>query len=138
MLLKNEEVEKYIKEKGINHFKAEEFRCKHCGEILIESKIIDILEELRNYLKKPVIITSAYRCKVHNRRIGGVPNSAHTKGLAVDIKATNSKIRHEILSFLLSKGIKRIGIANVFIHFDLDSDKPQNVIWLYGKKRHVA
>jgi len=137
MLLKDAEVEKYIKEKKIKYFKAEEFRCKHCGKILIHNSLIDILEELRENLKKPVIITSAYRCPVHNRRIGGVNNSAHVKGYAVDVKA-NSKTRYEILRFLFAKGITRIGIASNFIHFDVDPKKPQNVVWLYGKKRHVA
>jgi len=138
MLLKDDEVRKYIREKGIKYFRAEEFRCRHCGKILIHNSLIDMLEELREYLKKPVIITSAYRCKVHNKRIGGVKNSSHTRGLAVDVKASNSKDRHKILSFLLSKGIKRIGIASSFIHFDLDPEKPQNVVWLYGKKKHLA
>ncbi len=133
MLLRNEEVREYIRTRGIRYFNADEFKCKHCGEILIESSLIDILEELREHLGKPIKITSAYRCPIHNKRVGGVRNSSHVKGLAVDIRATNSRDRHKIISFLVSKGVNRIGIADSFIHFDLDPEKPQGVVWLYRK-----
>ena len=138
MILKNEEVGKFIEAQGIKHFKAHEFRCKHCGEILIESGLIKILERLREHLGKPVVVTSAYRCRVHNKRVGGVPNSAHVRGYAVDIKCTNSLERQRILEFLLGRGVKRIGIHLRFIHFDLDPEKPSPRVWLYGKRRHVA
>ena len=138
MLLKGNEVEEFIKERGIKHFKREEFECRHCGNVVIESKLIEILEELRERLGKPVILTSAYRCEEHNKAIGGVPKSAHTRGYAVDVKAISSRTRYEIVNFLLSKGINRIGIAWNFIHFDLDLEKPQNVIWHYFGRSHVA
>ena len=139
MLLKSkQQVEEFIKERGIKHFKVDEFKCKHCGEVTIESKLIEVLERLREHLGKPVVITSAYRCPEHNREIGGVPNSAHTRGYAVDIKVLSSATRYKILGFLIREGINRIGIAKDFIHFDLDPDKPKNVIWHYFGKSHIA
>ncbi len=138
MILKNEEVREFIEAQDIKYFRANEFRCRHCGEILIESRVIEILEGLRKHLGKPVVITSAYRCRVHNKRIGGVPNSAHVKGYAVDIRCTNSLDRQKILEFLIKEGVQRIGIHSRFIHFDLDSKKPSPRVWLYGKRRHVA
>ncbi len=138
MLLEGKQVEEFIKEKGIKHFKSEEFECKHCGKVIIESKLIEVLEKLRNKLGKPVIITSGYRCEEHNKEIGGVPNSAHVRGYAVDIKAISSKTRYEIVNFLLLEGIKRIGIAGNFIHFDVDPEKPSPRIWVYGKRKHIA
>jgi len=133
-----EKVRRFIEERGIKHFKAGEFACRHCGKVLIESRLIEILEALREHMGKPLVITSAYRCPVHNRRIGGVNNSAHVGGYAVDIKCTNSLDRQKILEFLLSRGVERIGIHPAFIHFDLDPQKPSPRVWLYGKKRHVA
>jgi len=138
LLMGKNDVQKFIQENNIKHFQVKEFVCKHCGEVIIESELLKILEELRNFLGKPVIITSAYRCIEHNRAIGGVPGSAHIRGYAVDVKVLNSNTRFRIVKFLLDHGITRIGIAETFIHFDLDPEKPKNVIWHYFKHSHVA
>ena len=135
LLKTREQVEEFIKENKIKHFKAQEFVCKHCGKVIIESKLITILEELREHIKKPVVITSGYRCPEYNEKVGGVPNSAHTKGLAVDVKCVHSRTRFKILEFLLKNGINRIGVGKDFIHFDLDKEKPSFVVWhYYGKE----
>lgn len=89
------------------------------------------LDEAREMAGIPFHINSAYRTKEHNAKIGGSPNSSHLKGLAVDISATDSRTRYTILDALLSVGFNRIGIADTFIHVDLDKDKSQNVIWTY-------
>jgi uncharacterized protein YcbK (DUF882 family) len=41
----------------------------------------------------PFVINSAYRCEKHNAKVGGVPGSAHTNGLAVDLAAHGSRQR---------------------------------------------
>lgn len=43
------------------------------------------LEYARQMLKKPILINSGYRCPELNKLVGGVFNSAHMDGLAVDI-----------------------------------------------------
>ena len=43
------------------------------------------LQPLRDYMKTPVVITSGYRCPWLNRKVGGVSNSYHLRGLAADI-----------------------------------------------------
>lgn len=55
----------------------------------LRHKIISMAEELqevRDYIGSPIIITSAYRTPDWNKRVGGVKNSYHTTGEAVDIK----------------------------------------------------
>lgn len=47
------------------------------------------LEEVRALIGKPILITSGYRSKVLNRRVGGSPSSAHMLGLAADIIAVS-------------------------------------------------
>ena len=88
------------------------------------------LDEAREFAGIPFIINSAYRSPTHPESIKN-PTSSHIKGLAVDIKATDSKTRFKILEALLSVGFTRIGIANRFIHVDMDYDKSQEVIWTY-------
>ena len=132
MLLKSpEEVERFIKEKGIKHFKAKEFVCKHCGKVIIDSRLIELAERLREHLGKPLVITSGYRCPEHNRRVGGVPDSPHVKGLALDVLTESSRDRFKIFTWLVDNGVTRIGMAKTYTHFDIDPDKPQEVIWDY-------
>ena len=119
------------------YFVAEELDCPHCGELKLSTKVYVVLMKLRLRLKEPVVITSGYRCPEYNRRIGGVPKSAHTKGLAVDIRIPTSGYRFRILEFLVRE-TPRIGVAEDFIHFDLDYSKPFPVVWTYGSRRHLA
>jgi len=88
------------------------------------------LDEAREYAEIPFIINSAYRSPEHKESIKN-PTSSHIKGLAVDIKAKDSRTRGIILEALRSVGFTRIGIAKTFIHIDLDYNKSQNVTWLY-------
>jgi len=89
------------------------------------------LDEARERAGIPFVINSAYRSPEHNAKIGGKPNSSHLKGLAVDISVTNSRQRFIVLNALLEVGFTRIGIADTFIHVDLDNGKSKDVIWTY-------
>jgi len=89
------------------------------------------LDEARERAGIPFIINSAYRTPEHNAKIGGKPNSSHLKGLAVDISVTNSRQRFVILESLIKVGFNRIGIADTFIHVDLDKEKSEKVVWTY-------
>ncbi|MBS3945336.1 MAG: hypothetical protein KGZ42_07555 [Melioribacter sp.] len=44
----------------------------------------NILQPVRTYFGKPIIISSGFRCKELNAAIGGEPNSQHVKAEAVD------------------------------------------------------
>jgi uncharacterized protein YcbK (DUF882 family) len=82
---------------------------------------------------KSVAVTSAARCASHNKKVGGVQNSAHTKGLAFDIATPTSADRYYILNVLFALGVRRIGINfdKSFIHFDIDETLPNPVIFKY-------
>lgn len=69
------------------NFTLDEFLCRCCGngEGLIHPNLVIGLQMLRDLVKRPIIINSAYRCPKHNAEIGGVPNSYHTQGMAADI-----------------------------------------------------
>lgn len=97
----------------------------------MNADFLNKLDEAREIANIPFIINSAYRSPEHNAKIGGKPNSSHLKGLAVDISVTNSRQRFIVLNALLEVGFTRIGIADTFIHVDLDSEKSKDVIWTY-------
>lgn len=69
------------------HFKVKEFACKDGSDkILIDVNLIALLEEIRKYFDKPIIITSGYRTESYNQKVASSKDSYHCKGMAVDIK----------------------------------------------------
>lgn len=98
---------------------------------MMDRRILEMMDLVREKFDKPIHITSGYRTQRHNSDVGGVPGSSHTKGLAVDIACNNSRDRFDLVNCLLDVGFNRIGIAESFIHADIDLDKTQNVIWTY-------
>ena len=97
----------------------------------MDSTMLSMIDEARAFANIPFIINSGYRTEKNNKKIGGVINSSHLKGLAVDIKCMNSVNRFIIIDSLKRAGFNRIGISETFIHADIDTDKTQNVIWVY-------
>lgn len=103
---------------------------KGSGEEM-KSSTLQMLERAREIAGVPFVINSGYRTPSHNRKVGGVSSSSHTKGYAVDISARSSSEKYVILDALLNAGFNRIGVGNSFIHADNDPAKPKNVIWTY-------
>ena len=104
---------------------------------LMDSKILEMLDEVRDKFDKPITINSGYRTQAYNEELASKgykasANSSHLKGLAVDIACNNSADRFDLMNCLLDVGFNRIGIGNTFIHADIDPDKSQNVIWTYA------
>lgn len=52
--------------------------------------VASILDPLREEYGFPIVINSGYRCQKLNKIVGGVKNSAHIDGRAVDIRALKS------------------------------------------------
>lgn len=88
-----------------------------------------LLDDARDLAKVPFIITSGFRDPAGNAEAGGVNNSAHLRGLAVDLKCTNSGTRYLIINSLLKTGFHRIGVYSDHIHVDMDATLPKNMIW---------
>ena len=96
----------------------------------MDTQFLDMINDARQYANVPFVITSGYRTKAHNKKVGGSSTSSHLKGLAADIKCVNSVERLLIIAGLLDAGFSRIGIAKDFIHVDCDLSKP-SCLWLY-------
>ncbi len=67
--------------------------------------VVYCLQPLRDKIAKPIIITSGFRNSLVNSLVGGVNNSQHTKGQAVDIVVDGMK-PVEIIEFVKLSGIE--------------------------------
>jgi len=117
----------------LKYFSIEEFESPdHKGSgINMQQSFLVLLDQARDIAGIPFKITSGYRTKEHNAKVGGVPNSSHTKGYAADIAITSSLQRYTILNALLKVGFNRVGISDTFLHVDNDPDKLANVLFTY-------
>ena len=99
-------------------------------EYKMDEDFLAKLDDAREFAGFPFFINSAYRSPDHPESIKN-PTSSHIKGLAVDIRARDSKTRYIIIDALMHVGFNRIGIADTFIHVDDDRNKACGVIWTY-------
>ena len=71
-----------------SHFSAAELMCPCCGTGAdkMSHSMLRMAEEIREENgNKPMIVSSAYRCAKHNAEVGGVANSHHLYGQAMDV-----------------------------------------------------
>jgi uncharacterized protein YcbK (DUF882 family) len=81
------------------------------------------LQVLRDHLGKPITITSGYRSKEHNMKIGGALDSFHVRGMAADIQVAGMKPKEvaEVIELLIKEGKMMeggIGIYRTWLHYD--------------------
>jgi uncharacterized protein YcbK (DUF882 family) len=115
----------------MRYFTLDEFECSCCQENEMKEEFLERLDEARALSSVPFVITSGYRCPEHNKAIGGVTGSSHTKGWAADIACPSSRHRWNIISSLIAAGFDRIGVSDGFVHVDYDPDKLVDLIWTY-------
>lgn len=96
----------------------------------VNDKLMFMLDNARMIAQIPFIITSGVRTEEENKKVGGAVDSAHLKGLAVDLHCHDSLSRYFIVYGLFVAGFKRIGIASDHIHADIDPSKDQSIIFL--------
>ena len=118
----------------MKHFQLKEFDC-NCG-CALKGKAMDPdfligLDDTRDRMEFPMIITSGLRCAKHNGASGGSLASSHLKGMAADIYCSDSTFRFLLVIALEAEGFNRIGIGKDFVHVDNDPLKPPNRMWLY-------
>jgi hypothetical protein len=95
----------------------------------LDPRLVAMLDHARGFAKVPFRITSGLRGSAENRSVGGVDDSAHTRGLAVDLACFDARARMRMLSGLIVAGFRRLGVYNLHIHADIDESLPQDVLW---------
>lgn len=96
----------------------------------LDQELCAMLDWARGRAAVPFSITCGLRTADQNDTVGGVKDSAHLRGLAVDLSCSDSEARFKMVSALLLAGFKRIGIYDKHIHVDRDETLPQNVAWI--------
>ncbi|EHM10766.1 hypothetical protein TheveDRAFT_1648 [Thermanaerovibrio velox DSM 12556] len=66
------------------------FKCRCCGECRMDPRYLKLFDALEDRWG-PLRVTSGYRCQRHNRAVGGVAHSLHTKGLAADVACVKAR-----------------------------------------------
>lgn len=107
--------------------------CLDCKELIqkINTKLIEELLKLEEYLQKEVIINSGRRCEAENARVGGYVFSPHIYGKAVDITVKGIDLIE--LALICEKfAFLRIGIYPNHIHLDMVTPNPSH-FWYVRK-----
>ncbi len=102
-----------------------------CGLNNVSEELVRLLETIQGISHRTLIVTSATRCEKYNAQIGGAPNSAHLRGLAVDIDCRTVHERWRLLAAAHAVGITRVGVGRNFVHLDVDPTLPKEAMWLY-------
>ena len=111
------------------HFTEKEFACKCQArapwiephkQVLPPKELVDVLEDLRGWFGKPVVVHSGYRCPTYNKHVGGASRSMHMKAIAADITVVGHT-PDEVSAYLLKKYAGKYGIGryNTFTHIDV-------------------
>ena len=141
------------------HLDTDEVQCRcGCGKGQHPSDLDPILaqlfEDIRLSVARPLNVSSGLRCEDRNRVVGGVPDSAHLRGTALDILAFSGPARFQIVvgavlaalaqagiierhklfecHEVVSRTLRGIGIASSFVHIDTDHQLPRPSCWRYG------
>jgi len=89
-------------------------------------------DKLRELYGKPLVIASAMRTHARNAQVGGVKNSSHLQGYAIDWKNISDDELIRFLDAALDAGFRRFGIMATGIHTDDDPTKASPAIWDYS------
>jgi zinc D-Ala-D-Ala carboxypeptidase len=98
----------------MSNFRDYEFRCPHCEVALVRPRLQERLETLRHLIgDKPIRIVSGYRCPVHNKAVGGAPDSQHMYAAAADIPSGLVKFAQAMRAGFTGIGTKGDWVVHV-------------------------
>ena len=120
------------------YFTDDEFRCKGdndenisiygrgcgCNFSLppdgMDAKLLELLDKLREVVGVPLSPSCGFRCEIHNSDVGGVSNSQHLYGIAVDLPVPDGLTVDELANWAEYVGFDGIGryYSDNFVHVD--------------------
>lgn len=111
----------------IVYFDKSEFAChcggKYCNGFPAEpkEKLIRVADSIRKNLGAPASVSSGVRCSRHNSSVGGVSNSRHLEGKAMDF-CVSGKSSSQLLNEVNKHSEIRYAYAidDSYVHMDID------------------
>jgi zinc D-Ala-D-Ala carboxypeptidase len=121
------------------HFKFREFKSKGNGWIKVNRHLIRGLELIRGRYG-PFTPVSGYRDPLHNRKVGGAPNSQHVYGNAIDAPRSLGLTVPAVRNIGSFSGIGYRQSDGIVVHVDVRHLGPNTTgatvsnptIWKYG------
>ena len=111
---------------GIKYFTRDEFKCK-CGKycdghpVAVRTELLKNADRVREYFNSPVTVSSGVRCKQHNANVGGVENSRHLQGKAMDFYVQNFPASMVLAYVQALPGIRyAYAIDSNYVHMDVE------------------
>ena len=110
----------------IKHFERKEFKCK-CGNIYCngypadpQEKLVRVADKVREHFGATATVSSGLRCTQHNANVGGVSNSRHLTGKAMDF-CIRGKTATQVLEYVQKHTDIRYAYAidSQFVHMDI-------------------
>lgn len=114
----------------MKYFKENEFR----NFEMMDSKLLVMLDSLREIYGQPIKLTSTYRSPDHEIERKKNKPGEHTFGAAVDIAAVGGEQTLLLVKAALEVGFTRIGVSrkNNFVHVGIGyPDAPPITLWTY-------
>lgn len=100
------------KAKGLNHLPPIEL-------VPNLAKVTTKADEIREAIKGPIRIISAFRSEAYNRKIGGAKNSWHIRGMALDL--SQASVPHHVFKKVAQEVVGTsggVGLYPSFVHID--------------------
>lgn len=89
--------------------------------------LVSMLQQLRDKIKKPIVVNSGYRQVEYNKKIGGDSHSPHLKGWAADIQKISGYTDEDVVTIWRqlccdSGTIGAINLYKTYYHLEILSD----------------
>ena len=116
-------------------FTEKEFLCP-CGRPDCDApknpkpEFLEPLQLARDEYGYPMVINSWARCDWYNNHIGGSKYSQHILANAIDVKATNSALRWQLIAALMKHKFT-VMVYSTWIHADR---RPGVPLFMWGQK----
>lgn len=115
------------------YFASDEIGCAcGCGFQAASAEFLEHLDTLRERVGRPLLVNSFCRCPTYNQAVGGIPDSPHQQGLAVDFFCLADDLRQAIVRNWLAivhaaQLPLRVEFGYDYLHLDIDRSKPDRI-----------
>lgn len=121
------------------NFGPGEFACTHTQKLQMEDFFLDFVQNIRNDLDGPLVISSGFRDATHPVEAGKERpgTGTHCLGIACDVVCEGGNalriLNHAYLNLVQGVGVQQAGKGR-FLHLDLarpDTNRPRPHLWSY-------